>query len=139
MTSAYTKPIPTPSTATRFFWDACKEHRLVLQQCGSCSAFRFPPSVVCPECLSTDWEPAPLSGRGVVHTFGVYHRLYHKAFEPDLPYVIGIIELEEGPRLVSNVVGCPSEDVYCGMPVRVVFEDITEDATLYKFEPESPS
>ncbi|MDE2836258.1 MAG: Zn-ribbon domain-containing OB-fold protein [Chloroflexota bacterium] len=134
----YAKPVPAPSTSTRFFWEGCRAHQLVLQRCSSCDAFRFPPSVICPECLSTDWEVAPLSGRGTVHTFGVYHRLYHKAFEPELPYVVGIIELEEGPRLLSNVVGCRPEDVYCGMSVRVVFEDITDEATLYKFEPDSP-
>ena len=133
--SGYEKPVPVPSAATEFFWQGCKEHRLRLQRCDACGAFRFPPGPLCPECLSTDWHVADLSGRASLYTFGVYHRMYHPGFKADLPYVVGIIELEEGPRLLSNVIGCAPGDVRCGMPLKVVFEDVTEAVTLYKFAP----
>ena len=133
--TTYNKPIPVPSPSTEFFWTGVKEHQLLLQQCDKCSAYRFPPSPICPECLSSDYTVKPVSGKGTVFTFGVYHRLYNPAFEEDLPYTVGMIELEEGPRLVSNVVGIAPDDVYCGMPVEVTFDDITDDATLYKFKP----
>jgi len=133
--STYAKPIPIPSATTEFFWDGCKQHQLLLQQCTSCSAFRFPPSPICPECLSTGSKIEEVSGQGTVHTFGVYHRLYHPGFKEEIPYVVGIIELDEGPRLLSNVIDSDPKDVYCGMPVHDVFEEITEDSTLYKFAP----
>ena len=133
--TTYNKPIPVPSPSTEFFWTGVKEHQLLLQQCDKCSAYRFPPSPICPECLSSDYTVKPVSGKGTVFTFGVYHRLYSPAFEEDLPYTVGMIELEEGPRLVSNVVGIAPGDVYCGMPVVVTYDDIPDDATHYKFKP----
>jgi uncharacterized OB-fold protein len=70
-----------------------------------------------------------------VFTFTVFHRAYHKGFADELPYAVAVVELDEGPRLVSNVVDCPPEDVKIGMPVDVIFDDVTEDTTLFKFKP----
>jgi uncharacterized OB-fold protein len=77
---------------------------------------------------------ADVSGRGKVYSFVTFHRVYHPGFEGDVPYVVALIELEEGPRLLSNVIGVAPEDVRCEMPVEVVFEDVGE-ATIPKFRP----
>ena len=133
--SEYTKPLPIPSVESKPFWDGCKEHKLLLPRCNQCGSYRFPPTATCPKCLSTEWAWAKSTGRGKIYSFGVYHRVYHQAFEADVPYALVVVELEEGPRLVSNVVNCPAEQLKCDMPVEAVFEDIAEDTTLYKFKP----
>ena len=133
--SEYTKPIPIPSVESQPFWDGCKKHELLLPRCGRCGSHWFPPGATCPECLSTEWEWSKSSGRGKIYSYGVYHRVYHKSFEGEVPYVLAVIEMDEGPRLISNIVGCGPEELVCDMPVEVTFEDITKDATLYKFKP----
>ena len=131
----YKKPLPIPSELSAPFWDACRRHELVLQRCRGCGAFRFPPAVLCPECLSEVAEWRGVSGKGKVFSFVIFRRVYHPAFEADLPYTVALVELEEGPRLISNIVGCPPERVACDMRVEVVFEDVTPEATLPKFRP----
>jgi hypothetical protein len=85
--------------------------------------------------LSAEWEWTRSSGRGRIYSFGVYHRVYHQGFRNDVPYVVVVVQLDEGPRLVSNLVNCAPEELKCDMPVEVIFEDVTEDTTLYKFRP----
>lgn len=133
--SDYAKPIPTPSEDSRPYWEAARNHELKLQQCCACSAFRFPPAEVCSECICDDYEWKPVSGKGRVFSFVIYHRAYHPGFADELPYVVAVIELDEGPRMLSNVTGCKPEEVRCDMPVEVVFEDITEEMTVPKFQP----
>jgi uncharacterized OB-fold protein len=133
--SDYAKPIPTPSEDSRPYWEATKNHQLKLQQCLVCGAFRFPPGEVCPECTSEAYEWKPVSGKAKVFSFVVYHRAYHPGFKEELPYVVAVIELDEGPRMLSNVIGCKPEDVRCDMPVEVAFEDITDEVALPKFRP----
>lgn len=133
--SDYAKPVPVPSPETAPFWEAAREHRLTLPKCEECGKVRFPPSGHCPACGGAAHEWVALSGRGRVFSFVTYHRLYHKGWEGELPYVVAVIELEEGPRLLSTLTGIKPEDVKCDMPVEVVFDDITDDATLPKFRP----
>ena len=133
--SDYAKPIPTPSEDSRPYWEAARNHELKLQQCGACSAFRFPPAEVCSECTSDAYDWNPVSGKGRVFSFVIYHRAYHPGFQGEIPYVVGVIELDEGPRMLSNVVGCKPEEVRCDMPVEVTFEDITDEMSLPKFQP----
>ena len=131
----YRKPLPQPNADTKPFWDGCKEHQLRFQKCRNCGLVRWPPSIICPMCYSHDTEWIVASGKGKVYTFAVYHQAYYEAFENDLPYVAAVVELEGGPRLVSNIVGCIPEEVRCDMPVEVTWEDITEEFTLPKFKP----
>jgi len=131
----YLKPIPRATPESAPFWEACHRHSLELQQCRACSKFWFPPSNRCPHCLSDEWQWSPVSGQGEVFTFTVFHRAYHKGFSDEIPYAVAVVELAEGPRLVSNIVGCAVDAVKIGMPVSVVFEDVTEDTTLFKFQP----
>jgi len=132
--SEYAKPLPVPSVESQPFWDGCKRHELLLPCCSQCDACRFPPGPTCPKCWSTDWEWKKASGRGKIYSFGVYHRVYHQGFESEVPYVLAVVELDEGPRLVTNVVNKSPEELGCDMPVEVVFDDVTDDTTLYKFQ-----
>jgi uncharacterized OB-fold protein len=131
----YNKPIPVPSPETEPFWEGCTRHELLIPRCDQCGSHWFPPSILCPECLSTEWQWIKASGKGKIFAFGVYHRVYHQGFKEEVPYTVAVVELEEGPRIVSNVTGIPPTDVKVDMPVEVYFDDITPDATLYKFRP----
>lgn len=133
--SEYTKPIPVPSPESEPFWAAAREHELRVQRCSACNRPWFPPSEICPECLSDRWEWRKVSGKGTVFSFVIFHRPYHPGFRAELPYNVSIIELEEGPRMFSNVVGCSNDDLHVGMPVQVVFDDVADGVTLPKFQP----
>ena len=117
------KPVPRPSPESALFWEGAKEKSLMVPRCESCGRFWFPPSQRCRHCLSPDFAWREVSGAGRIYSFVVFHRVYHPAFEADVPYVVAIVELDEGPRLLSNIVGAPPEDVRCDMRVRVVFEE----------------
>lgn len=135
MTQAYSKPLPVTDEDTQPFWDYCKQHELRVQKCKSCGELHYPPSPICPHCLSMDLEWAKLSGKGEVYSFIVVRRRYHPGFAPDIPYTVAIIETEESIRMLSNVVGCKPEDVRIGMPVEVFFDDVTPEFSLPKFKP----
>lgn len=133
--SEYLKPIPVPSEDSQPFWAAAKKHELSLQRCGTCGSFRFPPAPVCPECTSLGGDWTKLTGRGTIFSFVVFHRAFHKSFEKDVPYAVALVELEEGPRLVTNIVGVAPDQIRCDIPVELVFEDVTPECTLPKFKP----
>ena len=130
----YEKPLPQTNADNKAFWDGCKEHQLRFEKCRDCQHIRWPPSVICPLCYSRDTELIVASGKGKIHTFTVYHQAFHKSFMNDLPYITAIIELDEGPRLLSNIVDCSPDEVTCEMPVEVVWDDITSEFTLPKFK-----
>jgi len=131
------KPVPAASPESAPFWKAAKEHRLLIPRCRRCQKFWFPPSRLCPHCLSDDagWET--VSGRGKIYSFVVFHRVYHPAFAGEVPYVVAIVELEEGPRMLTNIVGVPIDQVRCNMPVEVVFDDVSSEVAVPKFTPRS--
>jgi uncharacterized OB-fold protein len=131
--SEYRKPLPRPALESQPFWQGCKKHQLLLPRCVHCGFYWFPASVTCPKCLSLQWEWTPSRGKGKIYSFGVYHRVYQKGFEPEMPYAVALVQLDEGPRLVSNIIGCAPQELRCDTPVEVVFEDVTDDTTLYKF------
>jgi hypothetical protein len=132
--SSVVKPVPRPSAESLPYWEGAREKKLLLQHCRSCGEFWFPPSARCRHCLSHNFAWEEVSGQGRIYSFVVYHRHYHPAFEDELPYVVAIIELDEGPRLLSNIVGGPSQDVRCDLPVRAVFEDGGHGTVIPKFE-----
>ncbi|HUI26588.1 MAG TPA: Zn-ribbon domain-containing OB-fold protein [Candidatus Kryptonia bacterium] len=131
--SDYLKPLPSPSPDSRPFWDAAKRHELQLPRCRDCAEFFFYPRHVCPRCLGERIEWRRVSGDGTVYSFTVVRRPPNRAFV-DVPYVLAIVELAEGPRMTTNIVGCRPEDVRCNLPVTVVFEDVTPEVTLVKFK-----
>ena len=131
----YKKQLSIPDSDSKEFWDGCQRHELVLQRCEHCHSYRFPPRTICPECFSMDTKWEKVSGRGEVYTFTVVRVPLRPEWKADIPYTIGVIQLNEGVRMVSNVIDCRPEDVRIGMKVEVVFEDVTEENTLPKFKP----
>jgi uncharacterized OB-fold protein len=137
----FQKPLPEIDEDTKPFWEAVKRHELPIQQCKICG--KYPPShhpigsAGCPEHgdVNMDWVKA--SGKGKVFTFVVFQRAFHPAFQADIPYNVSVIELEEGPLIMSNVIDCNIEELKIEMPVEVIFEDVTEDTTIFKFRPAS--
>jgi uncharacterized OB-fold protein len=136
MMSAYTKPLPRITPQTQPFWDATRVGKLTVQCCGQCGKLRFPPATICDNCLSAEATWVPVSGRGTVWSFCEFHRLYFKGFEPDLPYNVALVRLDEGPRMYSNIVGIPTAEIKVDMRVKAVFEPVTDAVTLVKFTPE---
>ena len=134
----YDKPLPQLNADTKPFWDGCKEHQLRFQKCRTCGHIRWPTSIICPMCYSSDTEWIVANGKGKVYTFVVFRQAYHKAFENDLPYVTAIVELDEGLHILTNVVGCETDEVKCDMLVEVVWEDISKEFSLPKFKPDYP-
>ena len=137
MTTEYSKPLPNPTNVelSKPFWEATKRHELSLPHCNTCSANFFYPRERCPECLSDDLGWAQASGKGHVYSFTIIEQAVNPEFRGDLPYIYSIIELDEGPRMIANVVECGLEDVKIDMPVEAVFDDVTSDVTLVKFKP----
>jgi hypothetical protein len=134
--SDYRGPLPVASPETRAYWDAARRHELQLQRCRACGRHVFYPRAVCPHCFSVDLEWRRVSGRGRLHTFTVVHRGL-RDFPLGSPYVIAIVELDEGPRLMTNLVGVEADPakIRIGTPVEVVFEDVSAEVTLPRFRP----
>lgn len=133
----YDKPLPKINADNRPFWEGCRRHELCFQRCAECGHVRWPPADRCPGCLSgnTDWLIA--SGTGRIYTYAVYHVSYHPGFAGDLPYTVAVVVLDEGPRLLTNIVGCQPEEVRCDMPVEVTWTDVDEQVSLPLFRPVS--
>jgi uncharacterized OB-fold protein len=129
----YKKPLPTLTDENRPFWEGAREGRLVMQKCGACGHIRYPISHVCPDCLSYEFEWTPLSGRGEVFSYVVFYQLYNKAFADDIPYNVALIQLEEGPRMISNIVGVDNDAVEVGDKVEAAFEKATDEITIPRF------
>ncbi len=128
----YAKPLPVPDGDTRRYWDAAREHRLMIQRCQDCQRAIFYPRSVCPHCMSDRLEWIQASGRGTIYSYTVVHRS-PAAFKDDVPYVVALIDLAEGVRMMSNVVACAPSDVRIGAAVEVIFDDVTPEITLPKF------
>ncbi|MFC1971606.1 Zn-ribbon domain-containing OB-fold protein [Chloroflexota bacterium] len=133
--TAYEKPLPVVNIDTAPFWEYCRQHELRMQKCTQCGHVRYPPGMICPRCHSMEAEWVRLSGKGTVYSYTVIHRLYHKAFKDDIPYVGAIVHLDEGPGMLSNVIGCKVVDIKIDMPVEVYFDDVTDNISLPKFKP----
>ncbi len=136
-TKPYRKPLPRIDEEARGYWEALARHELYFQRCRDCGTKRFYPRALCPVCLSSATEWVRASGRGVVYSFTVTYQNQAPGFREELPYVLAIVELDEGVRMMTNVVGCAPDAVRVGMPVQVVFEDVTAEITLAKFRPVS--
>ncbi len=127
------RPIPEVDPQLAPFFAAAKEHRLVVQRCAGCGAHRFPPRELCSGCLATASSWVDVSGRGEIFSFNVMHQIYHPAFAADVPYAVVVVKLAEGPKMISNLVDCPVNEIRIGMPVEAVFEAVSPDVTLPKF------
>jgi hypothetical protein len=132
---AYRKPLPRIDEESRGWWEALARHELHVQECGGCGTRRLPPRAVCPTCLSSAVRWVRSAGRGTVYSFTVTHQNQAPGFRETLPYVLAVVELAEGPRLMTNVVECAPDAVRIGMAVEVVFDDVTPEVTLPTFRP----
>ena len=131
--SEYQKPLPKPTPTSRPFWEAARRHELSLQRCAACTSYIYYPRARCPHCFSDrlGWEH--VSGRGKFYSYTVVRRASSRSFA-DQPYVLAIVELDEGPRMTTNIEAEP-HNVKVGMPVVVHFDDVTPEHTLVKFKP----
>jgi uncharacterized OB-fold protein len=127
--------LPQPDEASRPYFEGLRRHDLTIMRCLACGAHRFPARPRCDQCWSTEFEWVRASGQGTVYSFAVMHRVYHPAFKGEAPYNLAVIELEEGPRMLANVVDCPNDRIRVGMPVEAVFDDVSDEATLVRFRP----
>lgn len=128
------RPVPQPTPETQHFWDGAKAGELRVQKCNACDKAYFPPRPFCPECLGSDVQVVSCSGRATLYSYVINHRP-HPAF--DGPYSIAIVELEEGPHLMSNIVGVEQtpEALKLDMPLEVCFESLTDEIDLPLFKP----
>lgn len=134
-TKTYDKPLPDIAPGTEPYWNALREHRLIYQRCRDCGTTYAPYQPICRNCWSSNVEDLQSSGRGSVYSFSVVWRPPFPAFRPDVPYAVAWVQLEEGFYLTTNIVGCAHEDVHIDLPVEVVFDDVTPEITLARFQP----
>ena len=128
------RPAPVPEPEAAEYWAAARQGRLLVQKCEDCGHFQLYPRPFCLECRGpVSWVEA--SGRGVVHSFTVIRQNHSRPFRDWMPYVVALVDLEEGPRLMTNVVGVDPDDVTIGMPVRARFEVVSDEAGIALFEP----
>jgi uncharacterized protein len=127
------RPAPIVTEDNAAFWDAADAGRLVAQWCAKCGRVRHPPRPMCPECNSLEVEMTTLSGRGVVYSYAVLHHPQHPAFE--YPVLAALIDLDEGIRVVSNLVGLEPDEIRIGLPVQVEFVSTDGDHRVPVFRP----
>jgi uncharacterized OB-fold protein len=135
----YGKPLPTPSPETQRFWDGCKAHELWLPFCRPCARAYWYPRDFCPRCGSRDVEWRESSGRGKVHTFAIHYRAFHPGWNDDVPYVTALVDLDEGVRIFTNLIGVAPDpqSIRCDMPVELTWDDVTPEVTLPRWRPTS--
>ena len=129
------KPVPQPDDLSRPYFEGALRGELMIQRCDACRAFLAPGSRLCTECLNESLSWTAVSGRATLHTFGIMYQRYHPGFADEIPYNIAVVELAEGPRLNTNIVGVPNDVLRVGMPLEVTFEDAGGGVALPKFRP----
>jgi uncharacterized OB-fold protein len=130
----YEKPLPAIDGESRSFWQAARERRLEIMRCRGCGKHFFYPRELCPFCHSDAPERVMASGRGTIYSFTIARRPAGPAFKADVPYVVALVELEEGPRLMTNILTPDVASVRIGQKVTAVYDDVSEDLTLVKFK-----
>jgi len=129
------KNFPQPSLETEIYWQGCRNHKLLIQKCSVCEQYQFYPRIMCTNCMDREVEWVQATGRGKVASYTIIHRAISKAYLDEVPYVVALVELEEGPTMMSNIIHCEPEEVVIGMEVEVIFEDWSEEVSIPKFHP----
>ena len=137
MTNTPVKHFPQPTPETEAYWEGCRKHELLLQRCVQCGEAQFYPRILCTKCMSENLDWVKASGRGRVLTFTIVRRAVSEAYVADVPYVVALVRLDEGPVMMSNVVQCNPETVIVGSRVEVLFEDWSDEVSIPQFRPVS--
>lgn len=127
------RPLPWPDAETAPYWEAAKRRELVVQRCTACGTHRFYPRALCPACHAVSFDWVKTSGRGGVYSFTVVHRAPSASFAGKIPYALAIVALDEGPHLLSEIVGTPPGEIAIGMRLEVDFQEIGDGAVLPVF------
>jgi uncharacterized protein len=131
--SEYARQVPVPDAISEPFWAGLRGGELRLQRCQTCGKHQFYPRAACRHCGSMELEWTPASGRGTVHSYTVIHRTGIAGWREEVPYVVALVDLDEGPRMQSNIVGCQPTEVQVGAPVRLSPTPVTDEITLPLF------
>jgi uncharacterized OB-fold protein len=135
MPPAISKPVPVPDEISAPFFDGAREGRLMLQHCAACDGWSFPVRERCPHCFAAKLQWRPSSGRGTLYTFAIMHQVMNPGFASSVPYNVSQIDLEEGVRMVSNVVEVANDALQIGMKLEVFFDDVGDNVRIPKFRP----
>src|SRR3954447_5608159 len=129
------KPVPVPDESSAPFFNGAREGKLLLQHCSGCDRWSFPVRERCPHCFAARLEWRQASGRGTLYTFTVMHQVMNPGFASAAPYNVAQVDLEEGVRMTSNVVGVSNDQLRIGMPLEAIFEVVGDNIRLPKFRP----
>ena len=129
------KMLPRITDDTRPFWDALRERRFITTKCADCGRVAFPPRLLCPSCLSAAREWIALTGSGSIYAF-TRHRIVPRAYISEAPYITAMVDLEEGPRILSRIENAVYDELAIGMPVKVGFKQLDDEIPFFFFEPE---
>jgi len=129
------KPLPIPTKWSQPFWDASRQHKVVLKKCSKCGFIDHPPYLYCTSCQADEHEWVEASGKATLAAYAINMFGVPFPFWVDLPYVVAMIDLPEGPRMISNIVECDHDKLENGMELEVVFDDVSDEMTLPKWRP----
>jgi uncharacterized OB-fold protein len=135
MSQTVRKPIPVPDEISAPFFNGARDGKLMLQYCSACDGWSFPVRERCPHCFAAKLEWRAASGKGTLYTFAIMHQVMNPGFAGSVPYNVSQIDLAEGVRMISNVVGVDNRDLRIGMQLEAVFDDIGDDIRVPKFRP----
>ncbi|HEV7235844.1 MAG TPA: Zn-ribbon domain-containing OB-fold protein [Ktedonobacteraceae bacterium] len=129
------KPLPVVTEVNRPFWEGCRSGILRLQYCDQCQQHQFYPRLYCMHCGSDKLTWVTATGRGVIYSYTIIHQNKSPEFVQDTPYNVAIIQLAEGPRMMSNVVGISPQDLRIDLPVKIVLDPVTDTISIPRFAP----
>ncbi len=132
--SAHAKPLPIVTDENRPYWEGCRQGKLLLQHCQQCHQYQFYPRLYCMQCGSDKLQWAEASGRGRIYSYTIIHRNKTPEFVQDVPYNVAIIQLDEGPRMMANIVGSDNSQLRVDLPVTVVFDPVTDEISVPRFQ-----
>ncbi len=131
----HSRPLPFVTDESRPFWDGCREGKLLLQYCDACQRHQFYPRLYCMRCGSQEVRWVKASGRGTIYSYTIIRQNRVPNFVNDVPYNVAIIQLEEGPRMMSNVIAIDPAELRVDLPVQVVFDPVSDTISLPRFRP----
>src|SRR5713226_4123333 len=133
--TSHPKPLPVVTDESRPFWEGCRQGKLLLQYCDQCRRHQFYPRLYCMQCGSTSLSWIEASGRGVIYSYTIIHQNKSPEFAQDTPYNVAIVQLEEGPRMMSNIVDISPAELRIDLPVTIIFDAVTDSISLPRFKP----